>query len=205
MIAVDLVVGGSFIPQTEQISDDVEGFGLIKIQKQQLYSILKFLDYSQDYTKFQTGIQEPVLARRFTDDERETYMKTYEDFKKYELDGDKKLAAKHKEQLGKPYYFILSYYAACLSSDITCYNISVIFEIKIAIDKLEEGFSYDYIASLRHITINKSTLKVRMDRDRKIMEKDIKNFENSKSDGILSIITGGRSDDQKAEDKKAIK
>lgn len=44
-----------------------------------------------------------------------------------------------------------------------------------------------------------------MDRDRKIMEKDIKNFENSKSDGILSIITGGRSDDQKAEDKKAIK
>lgn len=113
MIAVDLVVGGSFIPQTEQISDDVEGFGLIKIQKQQLYSILKFLDYSQDYTKFQTGIQEPVLARRFTDDERETYMKTYEDFKKYELDGDKKLAAKHKEQLGKnltiSYWAIMQY------------------------------------------------------------------------------------------------
>ena len=63
MIDVDLVIGGNFEPQSQNISSDEKGFGFIKLQNQQLYNILKFLDYSQDYTKFQTGILTPMLEK----------------------------------------------------------------------------------------------------------------------------------------------
>ena len=106
MVDIDLVIGGHFEKHSEDISSDQAGFGFIKLQNQQLYNILKFLDYSQNYTKFQTGILTPFFEKKFEDIKlRDEYMDTYEDFKRSENPNasrsDKRKLPQHKAKLGR--------------------------------------------------------------------------------------------------------
>jgi hypothetical protein len=70
MIECSLVFGGRFEVGSDRLqSDDGTGCFFFKIQKQQMKCILKFLDYSTDYTKFQTGVLKTYLENKYTHDE----------------------------------------------------------------------------------------------------------------------------------------
>jgi hypothetical protein len=104
MVDVNLVIGGRFKEGKNELVDSEEGIGFFKLQAQQMNAILKFLDFSTNYTKFMTGVQKSCLERKFTSKDSQKYMKIYEEWKMNEGDDKpariKKKAAKMKEDLG---------------------------------------------------------------------------------------------------------
>lgn len=102
---INLVIGGQFKIGKNELVDSEEGIGFFKLQKQQMNAILKYLDYSTNYTKFQTGVQKGYLENKFTKKESQNYMKVYEEWKMSEGENmtaaEKKRSAKLKEKLGK--------------------------------------------------------------------------------------------------------
>lgn len=68
-------------------------------------SILKFLDFSTNYTKFQTGVQKRFLENKLSKDESRKYMKVYEEWKMNEGEDksnqEKKKAKKLREDMCK--------------------------------------------------------------------------------------------------------
>lgn len=105
MVDVNLVIGGKFMEGRNELVDSEEGIGFFKLQKQQMNCILKYLDYSTNYTKFQTGVQKNLLANKFTKEESQRYMTLYEEYKRNAGDnrsaGEKKKAAKLREDMSK--------------------------------------------------------------------------------------------------------
>ena len=92
---INIVIGGMFKEGRNELVDTEEGIGFFKLQKQQLMCIFKYLDYSTNYTKFQTGVQKKFLERKFTKDESKKYIKLYEEWKMN--DGDDKSKAEKKK------------------------------------------------------------------------------------------------------------
>jgi len=105
MLDINLVIGGKFKEGKKELVDDDQGIGFFKLQKQQMSSILKYLDYSTEYTKFQTGVQKEFLENKFSKEESRKYMKTYEEWKRNEGEGkssaEQKKAEKLREQMCK--------------------------------------------------------------------------------------------------------
>jgi len=105
MLDINLVIGGKFKEGKKELVDDDQGIGFFKLQKQQMSSILKYLDYSTEYTKFQTGVQKEFLENKFSKEESHKYMKTYEEWKRNEGEGkssaEQKKAEKLREQMCK--------------------------------------------------------------------------------------------------------
>jgi hypothetical protein len=104
MVDINLVIGGKFKVGKNELVDSEEGIGFFKLQRQQMNAILKFLDYSTNYTKFQTGVQKSYLEKKFSKTESQKYMKVYEEWKMSEGDSksaaEKKKSAKLKVELG---------------------------------------------------------------------------------------------------------
>ena len=98
-IDVNLVIGGRFKDGTNELIDTEDWIGFFKLQKQQMTWILKYLDYSTDYTKFQTGVLKKFLERKFTKEESKKYMKVYEEWKNNEGENKSKAEKKKAEQL----------------------------------------------------------------------------------------------------------
>lgn len=67
--------------------------------------ILKYLDYSTNYTKFQTGVQKNFLANKFSKEESQRYIQLYENWKmnsgEDKTAGEKKKAEKIRENMSK--------------------------------------------------------------------------------------------------------
>lgn len=61
--------------------------------------ILKYLDFSTNYTKFQTGVVKKFLERKFSKDESKKYMKVYEEWKINEGENKTKAEQKKAEHL----------------------------------------------------------------------------------------------------------
>lgn len=105
MLDINLVIGGKFKNGKNEIEDTEEGIGFFKLQKQQMNCILKFLDYSTNYTKFQTGVQKKFLERKLSKEESRSYMGIYEEWKMNEGENkskdEKKKAAKLKDKMRK--------------------------------------------------------------------------------------------------------
>jgi hypothetical protein len=100
---INLVIGGKFKEGKKELVDDDAGIGFFKLQQQQMKCILKYLDYSTEYTKFQTGVQKKFLERKFSKEESKKYMKIYEEWKMNEGENksasEKKKAEKLKEEM----------------------------------------------------------------------------------------------------------
>ena len=105
MVDINLVIGGKFKDGKNELNESEEGIGFFKLQRQQMNSILKFLDFSTNYTKFQTGVQKKFLEKKFTKEESRRYMKIYEEWKMNEGESksktEKKKAEKLREQMCK--------------------------------------------------------------------------------------------------------
>jgi len=105
MVDVNLVIGGKFIEGRNELLDSEEGIGFFKLQKQQMNCILKYLDYSTNYTKFQTGVQKNLLSNKFSKEESQRYMSMYEEYKlnsgESKSKGEKKKAEKIREDMSK--------------------------------------------------------------------------------------------------------
>ena len=98
-INVSVVIGGKFLENGKFSMDDVEGTGLLKLQKQQMTCILKFLDFSSNYTKFQAGVLKKILENKFDEAEANRYIEIYEEWRKNV--SKEEVAKKIKEELGK--------------------------------------------------------------------------------------------------------
>jgi hypothetical protein len=48
-------------------------------------SILKFLNFSQRYTKFQIGVEKPLLENKFDEEGKREYLELYEEYKKHDM------------------------------------------------------------------------------------------------------------------------
>ena len=81
IVDVNLVIGGKFQEGRNELLDSEQGIGFFKLQKQQMNCILKYLDYSTNYTKFQTGVQKNFLANKFSKEESQRYLQLYENWK----------------------------------------------------------------------------------------------------------------------------
>lgn len=178
---VDLVIGGKFVEGRNEISDDDEGSMFLKLQKQQMTCILKFLDYSQNYTKFQTGVQKKFLEKKFNKEERKQYLSIYEEWcviKDEESDKQvKQKADKLKEKL----------------------------------QDIEDKYSFETIAALRQGSrsadsdgTSKYAIEQQKKNERKEMLTKIKEFEASRSEGYIGSFFGGKSDEEKARDRREI-
>ena len=113
MVDVNLVIGGKFKDGKNELEDSEEGIGFFKLQKQQMSSILKFLDFSTNYTKFQTGVQKKFLENKLSKDESKKYMELYEEWKMNEGEdkskNEKKKAAKLRDKMCKFIIFSNNY------------------------------------------------------------------------------------------------
>ena len=111
VVNVNLVIGGKFIEDKNEVDDSEEGIGFFKLQKQQMNCILKYLNYSTNYTKFQTGVEQKYLVRKMPKADQKTYGDLYEEFKQFEgyLGGKKKekKAQAIRAKLKKVFLFIL--------------------------------------------------------------------------------------------------
>ena len=99
MVTASIVFGGQFKKDSENLLTDADGTSSFKLDRQQMTSILKFLDFSQKYTEFQTGVQGKFIDRKFTPKEKSNYMKVYEEYK--QSDKNKKKSDSLREDLGK--------------------------------------------------------------------------------------------------------
>lgn len=110
MVDINLVIGGKFKDGKNELNESEEGIGFFKLQRQQMNSILKFLDFSTNYTKFQTGVQKKFLEKKFTKEESRRYMKIYEEWKMNEGESksksEQKKAEKLREQMCKLYHWV---------------------------------------------------------------------------------------------------
>lgn len=70
--------------------------------------------------------------------------------------------------------------------------------------EIEREYSYEAIAALRQITINKYNLEFRKKQDRENMLKKIQEFENARAEGYMSGFWGGKSEEQKEKDERDI-
>ncbi|CAI2359786.1 unnamed protein product [Moneuplotes crassus] len=174
MVDINLVIGGKFMEGRNELVDSEEGIGFFKLQKQQMNCILKYLDYSTNYTKFQTGVQKNLLSNKFSREESQEYMKIYEEYKMLSGDnksaGEKKKAAKLRERL----------------------------------KDIEVDYAYETIAAIRQISINKYNLEFRKEQERESMHLKIKQFENERAEGYLSNFWGGKSEEEKLKDEQEI-
>lgn len=84
IVDVNLVIGGKFQEGRNELLDSEQGIGFFKLQKQQMNCILKYLDYSANYTKFTLGVEEEFLSKKLSKDDEAEYMDLYEDFKNQE-------------------------------------------------------------------------------------------------------------------------
>lgn len=181
MFEIDLVIGGKFKEGTNELIDDDEGTLFLKLQKQQLTAILKYLDYSTAYTKFQTGVQKKFLENKFTKEESKTYLTLYEDWMINKGDDKPKPIKQKAEKLAQ--------------------------ELK----EIESEYSYEPIAALRQISrdtgsggSNKYLLEQKKKKEREAMLAEITEFERSKQAGYFSGFWGGKSEEEKTRDKREI-
>jgi hypothetical protein len=82
---ISLVIGGNFIEGHPDESVDEESTCEFNLKRQQMDSILKFLNFSQRYTEFQTGVTRPLLMNKFTEEVKEDYLERYEEYKKNDM------------------------------------------------------------------------------------------------------------------------
>ena len=69
------------------------------------------------------------------------------------------------------------------------------------LEEIEKNYSYESIAALRQISINKYNLEFRKQQERVSMQQKIQQFENSKAGGYFSGFWGGKSEEQKNQDE----
>lgn len=86
MIDASLVIGGRFLDKGANPMEDVEGTSEFTLQRQQMTCVLKFLDYSQEYTKFQSDKLAEIQNNRFPEEEAQEYREIYE---RWRLEKDK--------------------------------------------------------------------------------------------------------------------
>lgn len=119
MLDINLVIGGKFKEGENKLVDSEEGIGFFKLQRQQMNCVLKFLDYSTNYTKFQTGVQKKFLENKFTKEESRKYMKIYEEWKMNEGESksknEQKKAKKLRDQMCKSHYYHLNLFWCVLT------------------------------------------------------------------------------------------
>lgn len=105
MLCASLVIGGRFKEDAINLLKDSEGTSTISLSKSQMVSILKFLDFSQSYTKFQAGVQKEFIDKKFKGNEKVEYMNLYEEYKNSEKKDKAGKPSKHtldlKEELSK--------------------------------------------------------------------------------------------------------
>lgn len=97
-INVSVVIGGNFVQDGKFSLENVEGRGLLKLQKQQMTCILKFLDFSSNYTKFQAGVLKRIMENKFDESEAFRYIEVYKEWRKH-AEKNKEIADKIKEKL----------------------------------------------------------------------------------------------------------
>jgi hypothetical protein len=101
---ISLVIGGNFIEGQPDDSVDEESTCEFNLNRQQMASILKFLNFSQRYTAFQTGVIKPLLTNKFTEEVKEDYLEKYEEYKKNDMNISKtavKVTERIRAELGK--------------------------------------------------------------------------------------------------------
>lgn len=174
MIQVNMVFGGHFEgPEEKIVGSHTECFYL-KVQYQQMQAVNKFLEFSQGYTKFQTGVLKEILAKEFTDDSAKEYMDKYLDWKKLSLE------LKDKE--------IISQAEAKKE------------ELKV----IEEAYSYEKVGKLREVANNGHKIDLRKQRKKSEFEKKLEDFKSSKGDGVKGWFGFGRSEEEQKKDNADI-
>lgn len=69
---------------------------------------------------------------------------------------------------------------------------------------MEKLYAYETIAAIRQVSINKYNLEFRKEQERDNMRLKIKQFEDSKSQGFMSSLWGGKSEEEKLKDEQEI-
>lgn len=62
---------------------------------------------------------------------------------------------------------------------------------------MEKDYPYETLAAVRQVAINKYQLEYRKNLERESMHRKIKQFEDSKAEGMFSGYFGGKSEEEK--------
>ena len=98
-MGVNIVFGGQFEGPDEQVVGSQHECFDFRLQVQQYNILMKFLEYSGNYTKFKTGVTRQFVENEFTREEALRYAKLYLDWKMLSVDTKDRTKQKQKDEL----------------------------------------------------------------------------------------------------------
>ena len=136
---------------------------------------MKFLEYSGNYTKFKTGVTQHLIENTFEAGDALKYTELYLEWKMLGIDPKDKVKLKQKD------------------------------ELKVKLIEIENEYSYETIAAIRQVAIDKHKFDLQKARDKEEKDRKIADFEYSKRDGVMSYIGWGKSDEEAKKDEEEVK
>ena len=127
--------GGHFEGPDEDIIGAQEECFDLKIQVQQFQTLMKFLEYSGNYTKFKTGVTKHFLENEFSKEQATEYMDLYLRWKMLSLETKDKAKIAKAEDKAKQ------------------------------LAEIEADYSYETIGALRQVAVDKHKLAIRKKRE----------------------------------------
>jgi len=146
-IELDLVFGGEFEKGSSKVANTKGQTFALQFQQQQLIAVLKFLEYSGYYTKYQTFVLKDLRDNKFTDgtgaqkNQAEEYINLYTTFR-YHKDINKDKNAK-----------------------------KMLEESQEKLKEYEKDYDYPTIAPLRQVAFNKHMVEKKKEEDRANIDK----------------------------------
>ena len=156
-IDLDIIFGGEFESTRSKSSKIPKQSFQSAYQQQQLILLLKFLEYSGYFTKFQDFVLKPYYDRDLTNMEVEKYIEMYVDYKHYKNLPDNKYTKQKVEELIQ------------------------------SLKDFEQNFSYEKLAPVRQIAYNKAMYEKRKEENRKEIDQKIEEFKSTKKGVFKSV------------------
>ena len=156
-IDLNIIFGGEFNDKNSKETQSQGQRFQTMFQQQQLILLLKFLEYSGYYTKFQDFVLKSYYERDLTNLEIERYIEMYADYRHYKNLSDNKYMKIKAEELQQ---FLVDF---------------------------EQNFSYDKLAPVRQIAYNKAMYEQRKEDSRKEIDRKIEELKSSKKGVLKSV------------------
>ena len=133
---LDLVFGGEFEKGSSKVAETKGQTFALQFQQQQLIAVLKFLEYSGYYTKYQAFVLKPFYENELSKEDVESYIDLYVDYRRYKNDTKNKAS---KEKVDK------------LTEHLKA---------------VEKDYEYEKIAAVRNVAFNKHIFEKRKEEER---------------------------------------
>jgi hypothetical protein len=184
-VSLDMVFGGEFEKGTNKVSKTKGQTWALQFQQQQLIAVLKFLEYSGYYTKYQSFVLKRYRENEFSKQQAEEYIDLYAEYKRY-----KELVKTNDAK-------------------------KIVEELDEKLKEIEKDYDYPVIAPLRNVAFNKYLVERKKEEDRTEIDKKgilflnfvVKEYKDSKKGMAESLkgFFGFNNSKKEAQDREEVK